>query len=112
MGLGISHAHLSLGQIENSEKCGPRALVRMAWTNRQRYCPYATGARLGISKASYCAMPESSKQWAAGLNYVVACVASNKALRPEAVQIRNVRPTVWTEAELLTLARLNCADFT
>lgn len=117
VGLGISHAHLRLGQIEFlkyvsqgrlSEILGP---IANATDHTLRVLDLAR-----VSKECYAAMPEQSKQWmqgyADGINYVIANIADNRALWPEEFQILNVRPTAWSVEDLLTLARLNCADFT
>jgi penicillin amidase len=117
VGLGISHAHLRLGQIEFlkyvsqgrlSELLGP---IANDIDHTLRVLDLAR-----VSKATYAGMPEQTKQWmqgyAAGINYVITNMAEDKAMWPEEFQILNVQPSLWTVEDLLTLARLNCADFT
>ncbi|WP_269618228.1 penicillin acylase family protein [Zhongshania sp. BJYM1] len=117
VGLGISHAHLRLGQIEFLKYVSQGRLSELLGPIANDIDHTLRVLDLGkVSKASYAAMPESTQKWmqsyAAGINYVVENISDNKSLWPEEFQILNVQPTRWAVEDLLTLARLNCADFT
>lgn len=117
VGLGITHAHLRLGQIEFLKYVSQGRLSEILGPAANGIDHTLRVLDLGkASKATYEAMPESTKVWmksyAAGINYVIESVEGDRSKWPEEFRILNVRPTRWSIEDLLTLARLNCADFT
>ena len=117
VGLGITHAHLRLGQLEFLKYISQGRASELVGPIANEVDHTLRVLNLGkASRATYTAMPESTKQWmqgyADGINYVVSNVCEDKAFWPEEFQILNIKPTHWTVIELLTLAKLNCADFT
>ncbi|MEX1665912.1 penicillin acylase family protein [Zhongshania arctica] len=117
VGLGVTHAHLRLGQIEFLKYVSQGRVSELLGPIANNIDHTLRVLDLGrTSKESYEAMPESTQQWMQGytdgINYVVDNLVAHKALWPEEFQILNVQPTPWTVYDLLTLARLNCADFT
>ena len=117
VGLGIVHAHLRLAQME---------FMRVASQGRlsEWLGPLARGAdhTLRVLNLGACtddnlaALPESARQWmdgfAAGINHVVDGVQGQRRQWPEEMQILGVSPSHFSVSDLLTLCRLNSADFT
>lgn len=117
VGLGISHAHLRLGQIEFLKYVSQGRVSELLGPIANDIDHTLRVLDLGkVSKENFSAMPEQTQQWmeayTAGINYVIANMADDKSLWPAEFQILNVCPTPWSVEDIMTLARLNCADFT
>ena len=117
VGLGMVHGHLRLAQIEFlrrvsqgrlSEWLGPLA-CDLDHSLRTIDLPRATPAMLD-------ALPAATRAWlqgfAGGLNHIVDHVLKDRRRWPEEMRILDVAPAPWSVSDLLTLSRLNCADFT
>lgn len=117
VGLGMVHGHLRLAQMaflrqvsqgRLSEWLGPAA-CDLDHSLRTLNLDRATPAILA-------SLPDSTRAWlqgfAGGLNHIVDHVHKNRRRWPEEMRLLNIAPEPWSVSDLLTLSRLNCADFT
>lgn len=117
VGLGIVHAHLRLAQIEFMRVASQGRLSEWLGPLAGKLDHSLRIVNLDASTAdNLAALPDSSRQWlegfAAGINHVVDTAVQQRRRWPEEMQILGVSPSHFSVSDLLTLCRLNSADFT
>ncbi len=117
VGLGIVHAHLRLAQIEFLRYVSQGRVAELVGPIAGDIDHSLRVLNLGkTTPEALAALPEETLRWmesfVAGLNHVVRHIRNDRRQWPEELQILGVAPSEWTVADILTLSRLNSADFT